>query len=236
MSVFQADSTTVGEIVAQVPGRSRVFQKLGIDFCCGGKKPLAQACAEKGLDIAEVLRLLESSDAPAGEVDPATMTMTELADHIQNTHHAYLREELPRLQQMANRVATVHGKHDARLVDVASVLNSFVDELASHMMKEEQILFPMIRHLDRTSGPISFHCGSLANPIRMMEYEHESAGNGLERMRALTDDYTPPDWACNTYRATLAGLAQLEADMHVHVHKENNVLFPRAVAAEQERV
>lgn len=229
--------TTVGQLVAEKPSRSRLFQKLGIDFCCGGKRPLADACAAKGIDVNTVLAFLEAdADAPAGsrEVDAAAMGLTELADHIQHTHHAYLRQELPRLQAMIARVADVHGAHDPRLTQIPAIFDEFRQELVGHMLKEEQILFPMIRQMDRDRGARpNFHCGSIANPIRVMEMEHDSAGNALEQMRRLTDDYAPPPDACNTYRATLGGLAELEADMHQHVHKENNVLFPRAIELEQ---
>lgn len=226
---------TVGELVRERPARSRIFEQLHIDFCCGGKVPLAEACAKKGLDADDVLSRIQQADAQADDarlIDADAMGLTELADHIEQTHHAYLREELPRLDFMTNKVAAVHGVAEPRLREVRELFVAFQDELLSHMMKEEQVLFPMIRQIEQADGPIQFHCGSLANPIRMMEHEHDNAGDALERFRELTDGYTPPDWACNTFRAMYDALAALEPNMHQHVHKENNVLFPKALARE----
>lgn len=227
--------TTVGEFVAQRPALSRLFERLGIDYCCGGKRPLAQACRERGLDPGTVFAMLEAAvapAAPAGEVDAASMSLTELADHIEETHHAYLKHEMPRLRHLALRVANAHGQRLPWTNQLAQVVEGFVRELQSHMMKEEQILFPMVRQIDAAEEAPEFHCGSLANPIRVMEAEHREAGDALATMRTLTSDYTPPPDACNTFRALLDGLKQLEADMHQHVHKENNILFPRALERE----
>lgn len=229
--------TTVGQLVADRPSRSRLFQKLGIDFCCGGKKPLAEVCASKGLDAQSVLQVLLASetDGPR-EVDAAAMGLADLCDHIEATHHAYLRHELPRLEMMINKVASVHGDRFPWMREVQAVFCDFQDELTSHMAKEEQILFPIIRALEQGDARSPSACGgTIAHPIKVMEEEHEGAGNALEQFRTLTRDYTPPEGACNTFRATLDGLAQLEADMHQHVHKENNVLFPRALALEAEQ-
>jgi len=229
--------TTVGELVKDRPARSRIFEQLQIDYCCGGKIPLAEACAKKGLDADDVLSRIQQADADADDaslVDADAMGLAELADHIEQTHHAYLREELPRLDFMTRKVAAVHGDHEPRLHAIRETFVAFQEELRNHMMKEEQVLFPMIRQVEQADGPIKFHCGSLANPIRMMEHEHDNAGNALEQFRELTDGYTPPDWACNTFRAMYDALADLEPNMHQHVHKENNVLFPKALAREQE--
>lgn len=227
--------TTVGQLVAERPARSRVFEKLGIDYCCGGKLPLAEACSRKGLDAASVLATLSAmEELGAGdderEPSPLTMTMTELCDHIEATHHAYLRREMPRLDFMTNKVASRHGEHFPWLFELAEVYQGLQNELTAHMMKEEQILFPAIRDLEAGRPPQS-PCGAhLDGPIAVMEHEHDNAGRALERMRELSGDYTPQAEACNTFRAMLDALAELEADMHRHVHKENNVLFPRAQA------
>ena len=226
---------TIGELVARRPALSHAFEAAGIDYCCGGKRSLAEACREKGVDpIAFAARLEQGALVNAGEpvVDAAAMSLTELADHIEQTHHAYLRDALPRLDMLTERVASVHGSDDARLLDVRKTLLAFAAELTSHMMKEEQVLFPMIRRLEASDTPPVLHCGSIANPIRQMELEHHDAGAALERMRTLTDEYTAPTWACNTYRAMLDALGHLERDMHQHVHKEGNVLFPRAARLE----
>jgi len=234
MEEFQI-TDTVGSIVARRPALSRVFEREGIDYCCGGKKALDEVCRKKGLDPAELLAKLEanaSTNADEPVVDAAAMSLARLADHIEQTHHAYLRRELPRLDAMTEKVARVHGDKDARLTAIRRTFLALSDEMTSHMMKEEQILFPMIRRLDASETALAFHCGSLANPIAQMEHEHDEAGSALERLCTLTDGYTPPDWACNTYRAMLDALSQLEQDMHQHVHKENNILFPRALGRE----
>lgn len=237
MSTLSAQKT-VGELVRERPGRARVFEDLGIDYCCGGKKPLAEACAKKGHDIDQVLASIREVDA-SGSVEDATdyvsMPLDELADHIVETHHAFLVRELPRLQEMSAKVARVHGDKDGRLIELAAAVHAVADELSSHMMKEERILFPVIRQLAQTDSLPPMPFGTLANPIRAMEAEHDTAGSGLEDMRRLSDAYTPPDWACNTYRALLDGLHELELDLHQHIHKENNILFPRALAIEESR-
>lgn len=231
-------SITVGQLVVDRPSRSRVFQQLGIDFCCGGKKPLEEACRAKGLDPNTVLRTLLAgeSNAPGADhtVDAAKMTLAELCDHIENTHHDYLRHELPRLHQMIHKVAAVHGGNYPWMLEVLEVFVPFTQELTSHMMKEEQVLFPMVRGLQSGKTGLAGHCGgTVANPIHMMEHEHDAAGDALRRMNELTHGYTPPADACNTFRAALDGLRELEQDMHQHVHKENNILFPRAIELEQ---
>lgn len=228
---------TVGELVVQRPARSRVFEAYAIDYCCGGKRSLEDACRKRGVDPAAVVdALLKADNHPGGEsLDPANMPFDDLCDHIVERHHSYLRHELPRLQAMADKVAKVHGDRDARLEGVADTLRELAAELGSHMMKEERILFPVIRELAQGAGLPFMPFGTLANPIRAMEAEHDVAGGGLNRLTELTDDYTPPDWACNTYQALLDGLHDLELDLHEHIHKENNVLFPRAIEEEQRR-
>jgi regulator of cell morphogenesis and NO signaling len=236
--------TTVGQLVTERPGRARVFEAFGIDYCCGGKKPLAQAIEEKGLEQQTVLRMLDVFDdqqAAAGtgagagvaERDWSKSSLATLADHIEQTHHAYLKNELPRLEYLVNKVANRHGSHTPSLIDLACVFAPFKLELESHMQKEEVILFPICRQLERATSPQQFHCGSVQNPIAVMIREHDDAGDALKRMRELTNDYTPPLDACNTYRALFDSLHELEQDMHRHVHKENSILFPKALELEQ---
>lgn len=228
--------TTVGELVAQRPSRSRVFEQLGIDYCCGGKKPLAELCAARGLDADTVLTVLLAAEAGSAEqaTDWTQAPLADLADHIEHTHHQYLREELPRLGRMVHKVASVHGDRFGWMRDIARIFNAFSKELYMHMDKEEQVLFPMIRSLEHDGQVTDSPCGhGIDAPIQVMEHEHDDAGRALEEMRKLSSDYTPPGDACNTFRATLDGLAQLEADMHQHVHKENNILFPRALKMPQ---
>ena len=223
----------MGSVVSNQPGLARVFEQLGIDYCCGGKKPLAQAFAERGIEPAAGLTMLaafaRSGTTSGGDLDVANLSLTELANHIERSHHAYVREALPRLVEMSERVARKHGERDPRLPEVFTTVLALADEMTHHMEKEERILFPIVRELEAGASPEQFHCGSIANPIRQMEAEHASAGDALARLRTLTNDFQPDENACNTHRALLAGIAEFEADLHRHVHKENNVLFPRAL-------
>lgn len=225
--------TAVGELVRAIPARLRIFENLGIDYCCGGKKPLAEACRAKGLDPASVVAMLTALDgAPeASSGNPDAMGLAELCDHIERAHHDYLREELPRLDFMTRKVAAVHGDHEARLHEVRRVFESFKAAMAGHTDEEEAVVFPKIRHLEAMSGDKAACAAELKAIIAKLESEHDSAGATLERLKELTDTYTPPDRACNTFRALYDGLAKLERNMHQHVHKENNVLFVRTLAA-----
>jgi regulator of cell morphogenesis and NO signaling len=231
--------TTIGQLVRERPGRSRLFEQLGIDYCCGGKIPLAQACTQKGLDPQQVLDQLHQSDLQGsasfeGQTDFSSMSLTELADHVQNTHHAYLKQELPRLGYMVRKVAAVHGQHHPWMLQVDEIYAGFATEMESHMIKEERVLFPLIRQLDGQSGQTSPQPRmSIAGPISVMEHEHDDAGSALAKIKALSDGYAPPEGACNTFRAMLDALAHLEKDLHQHVHKENNILFPNALAHEK---
>ncbi len=226
---------TVGELVVEKPSRARVFEQFGIDYCCGGKVPLAEACAAGGADVdavVEALSVSEGGASPEAETDWSQESMTSLVDHIIGTHHAYLREEFPRLTRMTERVAEVHGERRSELPQVRDVFAALRRELELHMQKEEQILFPMIKQLDSGAAGAASHCGTIENPIRMMEQEHDSAGDALGTLRTLTGGFAPPADACGTYRVMLASLEELEADLHQHIHKENNILFPRAIASE----
>jgi regulator of cell morphogenesis and NO signaling len=217
---------TVARLVTERPGRSRVFEALGIDYCCGGKRPLAEVCAEKGLDALTVLRMLEAYELEAtaeDRTDWSKATVGELADHIEEVHHGYLREALPRLAFMVNKVAGRHSDRHPELEELRGVFEEFRGDLEPHMAEEERVVFPLCRGL----GDGAEAEGALG----VMEREHEGAGEALARMRGLTGGYEPPADACNTYRAMLAGLAELERDMHLHVHEENNVLFPKIRAA-----
>jgi regulator of cell morphogenesis and NO signaling len=230
---------TVGEIVAQNPLLAGVFESMGIDYCCGGKKSLNEACREKGLDPKAVLARLRDGDCTAAEsystVDVESMTVIELVDHIEDTHHAYLRNELPRLAELSRKVNSKHGEKDLRLQRVQQTIAGMSVELWLHMQKEERCLFPMIRQLALGVQAPWYSGGAIASPIHQMESEHDDAGSALSRLRKLTDGFSPPTWACNTYRALLAALAYFERDMHSHMHKENNVLFPKALRMEARR-
>jgi regulator of cell morphogenesis and NO signaling len=227
---------TVGAVVARSPALARVFEQAAIDYCCGGKRTVQQACHRKGLDPTAFLARLNEAVSCGGDepvVSAATISLAELADHIERTHHGYLRSEFPRLDALTKKVAAAHGGRDSRLQGVRQTFLGLAEELSNHMLKEEEILFPMVRRLEAGDAAPALHCGTLAHPMRQMEWEHDQAGSALERLRALTDGFTPPPWACNTYRALLEALADLERDLHQHIHEENNVLFPKALEAER---
>jgi regulator of cell morphogenesis and NO signaling len=217
---------TVGELVVERPGRSRVLESFRIDYCCGGRKPLEVACREAGAEVERVVEALERADAaPRGrDHDRAwdEAESRELVEHIVSVHHELLRRELPRVGGLIEKVVRAHGSKHAELPEVQATFHELYEELESHMAKEENILFPAI--LDRAAGRWQ---GSFDGPIGMMEHEHVLAGQALEALRRLTRDYAPPADACNTYRAMLDGLAELEHDLHQHIHEENNILFPR---------
>lgn len=222
--------STLGDIVRTRPHTARVFEKLGLDYCCGGKRSLAAACGARRLDPATVAALLETLDgAPGPELVAAdAMPLDDLCDHIVHAHHDHLRTELPRLDHMTAKVAAVHGTEEPRLVAIRRTFEAFARELASHMHDEETRVFPRIRAL--AAGNTGQDREGLRQAIDELEREHSDAGAALEQFRTLSDGFTPPEWACNTYRALFHALAELERDMHQHVHKENNVLFPRALA------
>ena len=217
---------TVGEIVAERPSQARVFQAFGIDFCCQGGRTLTEACELKGLALATLVEQLEAGllEKESGS-NPALLAPAELVDFIEGTHHAFLRTELPRIAAMAERVAKVHGGHTPSLVELNEVFRTMSEELADHMIKEEQILFPAIKTMcagEKTRLP-------LEEPVACMLREHDDAGGALARMRVLTHGFVPPAEACNTYRALFSGLQELEEDLHRHIHLENSVLFPAAL-------
>jgi len=223
--------------VAERPARSRVFEKHHIDYCCGGGISLNEACRKSDLDIGTIVRELEAADSErdTGAIDVKAMSLSQLIDHILATHHAYLGRELPRLVGLTEKVANAHGDSPTgpQLHELVGVFKGLAAELQAHMMKEERMLFPAIKAMETDRSAAKGPFGSVANPIRVMEAEHDSAGNALERIRELTDTYTLPEWGCNTYRAMLDGLRELELDLHQHIHKENNVLFPKAIALEE---
>lgn len=245
------DDSLVGDVVAAYPETAEVFERHQIDFCCGGRRTLRAAAADE-----EALgRLLEELDdriggrtqAPDAEADDGgaatgaaggaetgpdwtTAPLAALVDHIVETFHGPLREELPRLQAMARKVHRVHVERHPALEELEEVLEHFADDVMSHMVAEEIVLFPRVVRLE-AEGPRGREDDLPVDvPIAAMEQEHEAAGEALERMRSLTAGYTPPDDACGTFRRLYAGLEALERGMHLHIHLENNVLFPRALS------
>ncbi len=236
MTTTNAPDRRLADIVTAAPGSARVLEAFGLDYCCGGQRRLDQACAEAGADPAAVLDALAALD-DGPEPDWAAMGPSDLVDHLEATHHAYLHTELDRLAALAVKVADVHGERHPELARVRDTYGELRDDLEPHLMKEERILFPMIRELEAAGGSAAFHCGSLRDgPIAQMMIEHDVAGDLLADLRRLTDGYRVPDDGCASYRALYEGLAELEADTHLHVHKENNVLFPAVTTLEQQAV
>lgn len=229
-------NAAVGLLVAEQPLRAAVFDRFGIDFCCGGKQTLEHACQRAGLATESVIAVLEENDANAVLQDtPDSLlnaSLTELTNHIEQTHHAYLKTELPRLESLARKVARVHACKDSRLVEVEAVFSAMKQEIEQHTMKEENILFPYIRQLDRGQYLSKAPFGSVENPVRCMESEHNDTGEALLKLRYLTDQYLAPEGACTSWLALLAGLAHLDQDLRTHIHKENSILFPKAIQAE----
>ena len=225
-----SENTTIGDIASALPSSVRVFQRHGIDFCCGGKKPIGLVCRERGLNFAEIVSALEASRSTAGDEshDWSSEPLRALIDHILTTYHQPLREELPRLQSMASKVARVHGGRASHLTRLEAIVGELSSELLTHMRKEEMVLFPAIDALVADAARVPM---SIAAPIAVMEDEHDQAGALLAEVRSLTDGYQAPEWGCATLRALYHGLAELESAMHVHIHLENNVLFPRALRA-----
>lgn len=238
-TVTSSSSQTISGIAAQSLAAVRVFERLGIDYCCGGKRPVSAACQELGLDSAAVHAELEQALAgrPADETDWNRASLHDLIRHIIARHHEYLKLELPRLAERLQKVMRVYGERDkATLAPLPKLFSELHAELDLHLHKEEMILFPYIERVEsavnagQPAPPAPF--GIIANPISMMEHEHDSAGAALRRIRECTNDYAVPGHACVTYRSLLEGLRELEQDLHMHIHLENNILFPRAIALE----
>jgi len=233
--VFSPEGTplserTVGELVAERPGRSRIFQGHQIDFCCQGGRTLQEVCKRKGLSLEVILEQMEAEEKSSGasgveEKNPALLPPDALVEYIIHTHHDFLREELPRLYAMSSRVAQVHGHHTPSVIQVFQVFDSLTREVDEHITKEEEVLFPAIVKLTDDGGEGT---EAVESPMDEMMHEHESTGAMLLQLRELTNGYQPPEQACNTWRALYAGLADLEENMHRHIHLENSVLFPVA--------
>lgn len=222
----------VGDIVAGDWRAAAIFEQFGIDFCCGGQRSVGDACRSAGIDAAAVARAFEEHSSAEADDDVLQWPVDRLTDHIVLAHHGYVRSAVPRLAAYLAKLAEVHRAHP-ELRAVAAEFDMLSRDLLQHMLKEEHILFPYIRDLageGRPAGATPF--GTVQHPIQMMEREHEEAGDRLRAIRKLTNDYTAPADGCATYRVCFEEMAHFERDLHRHVHLENNVLFPKAVALE----
>jgi regulator of cell morphogenesis and NO signaling len=232
---------TVRELALENSAATRVFEKLGIDYCCGGNKSLEEACRVANVPTDKVLDSLEmaeqASRANQKERSWQVEPLADLIDHINSTHHKYTREEIARLGPLFDKVYSVHGKNHPELQRVRASFQGLAQELTAHMMKEEMVLFPYIVRMEEAVIqrepilPPPF--GSVQNPVAMMMHEHDSAGEALRAMRKTSAGYTPPGDACISYQTLYKALADFEADLHQHIHLENNILFPRAIEMEQ---
>ena len=230
---------TLGQIAAKDLRKAQVFKKYGLDFCCGGKKTVKEACWEKGLDINKVEQELQRADTlPSSRPIPySDWSLDFLADYIVNTHHSYIRKTLPDIVVYANKVMRVHGNHHPELLRIHQLADEINEELTDHMLKEENILFPYIKALDAAKDHVqplqAFPFKTIQSPISVMEMEHELVGRNLEEIRQLTNNYSLPEDACASYSLLYRLLDEFEEDLHLHIHLENNILFPKALEAEK---
>lgn len=228
-------NTKIGELVMARPETMRYFERLGIDYCCGGHRSLAEACQLAQQNPEKVLTDLATLELPTAGVpslqDWTRASLSDLITHIIATHHDYLRAELPRLDLLMGKVLGAHAERHPELARVGKLYQALAGDLMPHLMKEEQILFPFIRQME--AGQAGSACfGTVQSPIRVMEMEHEAVGALLTELRQLTAAYTTPADGCATFRALYDGLETLERDLHLHIYLENQVLHPRATAME----
>ncbi|MGB7924144.1 MAG: iron-sulfur cluster repair di-iron protein [Pyrinomonadaceae bacterium] len=230
---------TVREYALEMPGATRIFEKLGIDYCCGGDKSLADACAKAGVAVDEVLGSLERaerSDKTSGSERWQTASLAELIAHIVEKHHTFTRQELARLEALLAKVCGVHGQNHPELFHIQNQFQELSRDLEPHMLKEERVLFPYIIQMEEAAkNNLTLPTppfGTVRNPVRVMMAEHDAAGDTLREMRELSSDYTVPEDGCISYQTLYDALAALEADLHQHIHLENNILFPRAADME----
>jgi regulator of cell morphogenesis and NO signaling len=234
---------TVRELAVENPAATRIFEKFGIDYCCGGHQSLEEACRKANIPVDDVLDRLELAEETARAAqqvrDWSREPLSELIAHIKRTHHKYTREEIARLTALLGKVCSVHGQNHPELLEIRETFAALAQELTTHLMKEEMVLFPYIERMEEAviqSEPVlPAPFGSVQNPVAMMEHEHDSAGAALRAMRKASSEFTAPADACISFQTLYRALPALEADLHQHIHLENNILFPRAIAMEQAR-
>ena len=229
-------SKTVSELVLTNPAAARTFEQFGIDYCCGGNESLMEACAKASVPVEQVVGALEKPQSVADGRDWQYAPLAQLTQYIVERHHAFTREEIKRLNSLLAKVVSVHGMNHPELTRVQSVFRELDQELTMHMMKEEEFLFPYIEKMEaavntkRSLPPCMF--GTVQNPVRMMMMEHDSAGDALREIRSITNSYAVPTDGCVSYHELYRALPAFEADLHEHIHLENNILFPRSIQME----
>ena len=230
---------TVGEIAVELPQSTRIFERMKIDYCCGGGVALGEACNAAGVNLDTLVQMLDSSTTQKGNeiIDLQQARLTELITYILDKHHVYTKDEMARLEPLAAKVVSAHGANHAELVVVRDLMQQLFADLKPHMFKEEQILFPYILELDKAQAqnrPAPFApFGTINNPIRMMMMEHDTAGELLRELRKVSADYKVPADACVSYKTFYEALEVFEQDLHQHIHVENNLLFLKAAALEK---
>ena len=229
----------IGELVAQNYKTASVFKKFKIDFCCNGNRTISEACERKKLDPSQLINELRNTIINVEQnIDFNSWELDLLADYIEKTHHRYVLTKIEEIKPYLNKVTRVHGEHNPELKEIEILFNQSAQELSQHLQKEEMILFPFIRNMVNSKmeeKPLFFpHFGTVENPIAMMKHEHQNEGERFEKIAELSNQYTPPSHACNTYRVTFALLKEFEDNLHQHIHLANNILFPKAIKMEKE--
>lgn len=230
----------IGDLVAKEYRTAVIFKKHGIDFCCNGNRSIEEACDKKNIDTDKIVKELQDTVAQTTQngVDYNTWALDKLADYIIEKHHKYVENKILEIQPFLNKIVKVHGDRHPELAEVEYLFNASAGELTMHMKKEELILFPFIRKMVKVQLNNEAYqappFGSVENPIAMMHHEHDTEGERFRKIEELTNNYTPPLDACNTYKVTFAMLQEFENDLHLHIHLENNILFPKAIKLEQQ--
>lgn len=233
------EKTIIGELVAQDYRAASVFKKYGIDFCCQGNRTIQEACEAKNIDTSAVINDLNEVNKTPTEstTDYQSWPIDLLADYIEKKHHRYVEDKTQEIKPYLDKICRVHGDRHPELLEINNLFNEAAGELAMHMKKEELVLFPFIRKMVKARQENTQldapHFGTVENPIQMMRHEHNTEGERFRKIEALSNNYTPPADACNTYRVTFALLKEFEADLHLHIHLENNILFPKAIELEK---
>ena len=233
------ERSIIGELVAQSYRTAAVFKKYKIDFCCNGNRTISEACENKNLETASVIQNLELAIQSSSEstTDYKSWPIDLLADYIEKKHHRYVEAKTQEIKPYLDKICRVHGDRHPELLEINELFNEAAGELAAHMKKEELILFPFVRKMAKVKQENTKleapHFGTVENPIQMMMHEHTTEGERFRKIEALSNNYTPPADACNTYRVTFALLKEFEADLHLHIHLENNILFPKAIELEK---